>query len=187
MLSWRGIWAGSASVVLVAAFVYPLLATFNRTDAFDLPRGLNGLDYYNGDDRAAVDCLLGVGGHPVIAEALGGDYSYGGRISAATGLPSILQWPGHQLQWRGDSEAQTGRPEDLQTLYTSSDAGTVRAVLDKYKVRYVVVGEMEQEQYPGVTVPEMTDVFEPVSSCNLGGTQVYRVRPAAIESQLAAE
>ncbi|OGO50110.1 MAG: hypothetical protein A2148_07305, partial [Chloroflexi bacterium RBG_16_68_14] len=44
-LTWRGVWAGGAAVVLLAAFLYPVLATWNRTNAFDLPRALDGLEY----------------------------------------------------------------------------------------------------------------------------------------------
>jgi uncharacterized membrane protein len=186
-LGWRGVWAGAVSVVLIAGFVYPLLATYNRTNSFDLPRGLNGLDRMNGDDRLAIDCLAGVAGHPVIAEALGGDYSDGGRISAATGLPSVLQWQGHELQWRGTSEPQDGRPEDLQLLYTGTVQSEVQAVIQKYNIRYVVVGEMERQQYPGVTVQDMTELFETVSSCTLGNTAVLRVRPGVITPNVVAQ
>jgi uncharacterized membrane protein len=187
ILGWRGIWAGAASVVLIAGFVYPLLATYNRTNSFDLPRGLNGLDRMNGDDVAAIRCLEGVGGRPVIAEALGGDYSAGGRISASTGLPSILQWPGHQLQWRGTSEPTAGRPEDLELLYTAGTDEEARSVVDKYGVRYVIVGEYEQETYPGLTVQDRTEVFEPVTTCSLGRTLLYRVRVGAISTGVSAE
>jgi uncharacterized membrane protein len=141
----------------------------------------------NGDDQAAIRCLEGVRGRPVIAEALGGDYSPGGRISASTGLPTILQWPGHQLQWRGTNEPAEGRPEDIELLYTAATDEEARSVIDKYNVRYVIVGEYEHEAYPGLTVQDRTEVFEPLTTCALGGTAVYRVRSGAISPGLSAE
>ena len=57
----------------------------------------------------------------VIVEAVGGDYSTFGRVASFTGLPSPLNWPGHELQWRGSSEPQTGRAEDVEALYEAAD------------------------------------------------------------------
>jgi uncharacterized membrane protein len=123
----------------------------------------------------------------VIAEALGLDYSPGGRISAATGLPTLLQWPGHQRQWRGSDEPAAGRAEDLELLYTASTDEEARSVVEKYGIRYVIVGGLEQEAYPGLTVQDRTGVFEPLTTCGLGGTAVYRVRPGAISAGVSAE
>ncbi|OGO50109.1 MAG: hypothetical protein A2148_07300 [Chloroflexi bacterium RBG_16_68_14] len=111
----------------------------------------------------------------MIAEALGGDYTEGGRVSAATGLPTLLQWPGHQLQWRGTSDPQTGRTEDLELLYTSSDPEAVKAVIQKYNLTYVFLGNIERQTYPDLRLPEMGDLLEP--AFEQGETIIYRVRP----------
>ncbi len=182
-LSWRGVWAGFAAVVLLAAFAYPLLATFNRTNNFNTVRSLDGLDYLkrgNPDEYAAIAYLAGLEGQPVIAEALGDDYSDSGRVSAATGLPTPLQWPGHQDQWRGTREPQAGRPEDLQTLYQSDNPDEVRAVIQKYGIRYVYVGALERQEYGGVTVPEMSQLFEPEPAFEHGEVAIYKVKPGAL-------
>ncbi len=181
-MNWRSAWAAAAAVVLVGAFVYPLIATFNRTNNFDAVRSLNGLEYLkrgSPDEYAAIRWLDGVDGQPVIAEALGDDYTDGGRVSAATGLPTPLQWPGHQLQWRGTSDPQTGRPEDLQTLYTSSDSDQVRSVIEKYGITYVFVGRIELEKYENLKLAQMTDLFEPAFG-PVGDVAVYRVRPEVL-------
>jgi len=165
------------AVVLLAAFVYPLIATYNRTNSFDAPRTLDGLSLLDPAERAAIDWLSDRDGQPVIAEALGDDYTDGGRVSASTGLPTILQWPGHELQWRGDSELQTGRREDLQRLYTSTDPTEVRSIIEKYGISYVFLGRIERDKYPGLTVPQMTDLFAP--EFEQGDVVVYRVRPGS--------
>ncbi len=189
-LTWRALWAGGATVVLLAALVYPLLATFNRTNAFDLPRRLDGLANLPRDEYAAIQWLAGRDGQPVVAEALGDDYTEGGRISAATGLPTLLQWPGHQLQWRGTSEPQKDRPEDLELLYTSSDPDEVKSVIQKYDIAYIYLGPRERARYPDLMLPEMSDLFaEPcpdqqadqqLCSFQQGEVIIYRVRPGIL-------
>ena len=91
-------------------------------------------------------------------------------------MPTLLQWPGHELQWRGDSKLQEGRTEDLQTLYTSNDVNTVRSIIEKYNIRYVVVGRREHSTYTGVTLPDMTELFELAFP---GEVAIYRVRSAS--------
>ena len=192
-LSWRAVWAGSVAVTLLVAFAYPVLATWNRTEGcagrplrlLESPppggscgdiyarRSLDAFDRIDPQERAAIEWLNDqADSSDVIAEALGGDYSAGGRISAATGLPTILQWPGHQLQWRGDSEPQTGRPEALEALYASGDADQVRAVLEEFGVRYVYLGRIERETY-NVSLPE--ELFD--TAFESEDVIIYRVRP----------
>ena len=178
-LGWRTVWAGGAVVVLLAAFVYPLLATFNRTNDFDLPRTLDGLAFVRNfapGEYEAIQWLNDLDGQPVVVEALGGDYTDGGRVSASTGLPTLLQWPGHQLQWRGgSSDAQAGRTEDLELLYTSSDPNAVRGVIQKYAISYILVGDRERQAYSNLQLPEMDGLIEP--AFGEGDVIVYRVRP----------
>ncbi len=183
LLGWRGVWACGAAVILFAAFFYPLLATYNRTSDFSLPRTLDGLERIPADELAAIDWLNDHnGGQPVIAEGLGNDYSDGGRISAATGLPTLLQWPGHELQWRGTSDPQTGRPEALELLYTSNDTNAVRSVLERYDIRYVIVGPRERTRYGLVTVEE-NELFELALP---GEVAIYQVRPG-VRSEVSRE
>ena len=109
----------------------------------------------------------------MIAEASGDDYTEGGRISAATGLPTLLQWPGHEVQWRGTDELLRGRRDDLKLLYTSSDTNAVRSVVTRYDITYVVVGPRERADYPNLTV-EGSELFE---LAHPGDVAVYQVRP----------
>jgi YYY domain-containing protein len=184
-LGWRGVWGGGVAVVLLAAFVYPLIATYSRTDNFNAVRTIDGLDYLkqnSPDEYEAIQWLESQDGQPVIAEALGDDYSDGGRVSASTGLPTLLQWPGHQLQWRGTSEPQTGRPEDLQKLYQSTDPAEVSAIIQKYGITFVYLGGAERAKYEPIALPDMGDLFEP--AFEHGEVTVYRVRADAVSAAL---
>ncbi len=197
-LTWRAAWGGVVAAFLVAALVYPVLATYNRTegcagrplklleakgcaDVFGR-RTLDGLATISSDQREAIKWLKSHAGEAVIAEAPGDDYTDGGRFSASTGLPTILQWPGHELQWRGNTTDQNGRPEDLTTLYTSSTAAAVQAVLQKYNIRYVIVGPAERQKYPNLTVDQMSTLLQPAfpPQGQQGEVTIYRVQPGIL-------
>ena len=109
----------------------------------------------------------------VIVEAVGDDYSTYGRVASFTGLPSPLNWPGHELQWRGSSDPQTGRREDVEALYTATDAAAVEAVTVRYGVRYVVLGPRERVTYGVDSLDHLAPALSPAFSH--GDVQVYAV------------
>lgn len=86
----------------------------------------------------------------VLLEAVTDDYGAGGRISSATGLPTVLGWPAHQLQQRrriGLAAEIHRRRGDVRRIYTAETPEEVLPLLRKYRVRYVVVGELEGLEY----------------------------------------
>jgi uncharacterized membrane protein len=94
-----------------------------------------------------MDWLRQQPGTPVVVEAVGEDYSQYGRVSAFTGLPTLLGWPDHQRQWRGSGRLLKGRSEAVEGIYTSPDRGVVGALLARYGVSYVYVGDLERRRY----------------------------------------
>ena len=82
----------------------------------------------------------------VVLESVGDDYSAFGhaRISTFTGLPTVLGWPGHELQWGHDAGT---RRADVARMYEETGANEARALLRRYGVRYVVVGRLERTDY----------------------------------------
>ena len=79
-------------------------------------------------------------------ESVGDDYSAFGhaRISTFTGLPTVLGWPGHELQWGHDA----GRgAADVARMYERRRGRRARTLLRRYGVRYVVVGPLERTDY----------------------------------------
>jgi uncharacterized membrane protein len=86
----------------------------------------------------------------VILEAPGSNYAayqYTGRISAMTGLPTLLGWGGHQSQWRGNYDEPARREPEIDLLFNTSDAAQAQSLLDKYGITYVYVGPLERERY----------------------------------------
>ena len=103
------------AVLVAAALIYPVLATSARTANFTLPRTLDGAAYMAsdpvqcGDEPAIVWLNAHVAGDPVIVEAASyNEYTHLGRISAFTGLPTLLGWGGHEVQWRVNWLAEPG-------------------------------------------------------------------------------
>lgn len=165
---WAALGLMASGLVILASLAYPLLATKPRLEerfaGHPGPGTLNALDWMGygtvptvdggkisfADDRAAIDWFnRHVDGSPVIAEASIGPYRCNGsRISINTGLPTIIGWERHETQQRYlDGLAQ--RVDDVRTLYTSPDMATKLAILRKYDVRYVVVGQLER-LYPQI-------------------------------------
>lgn len=151
-LSLQFLWGSVTAALAGAALLYPLMVTWDRTDSFQRQgRGLDGLAYLARSDPyeyAAIQWLnRNVKGTPVILEAFGPDFTDFARISSRTGLPTLLGWQGHEIQWRPDSTAILGRPQEIETIYTTANVGEALNLLHKYNVRYVIVGRLEQEVY----------------------------------------
>ncbi|MGH2619718.1 MAG: DUF2298 domain-containing protein [Anaerolineales bacterium] len=151
---WSPAGAARAAVVLplIAGLVYPALATWTKANGFAPAQGrtLDGVAHLaasNPDDYAAIQWINEGLPTGVIAEAIGGSYTQYGRISTHTGLPTVLGWDGHELQWRGEAAPQGSRLPDIQQLYETPDWQAAAAILDRYQIEYVYVGPLEASTY----------------------------------------
>ena len=175
----RYVWAAAAAVLLVASAYYPVGAVLDRTGVLEQssrPGGntLDGLAFIRERDPGeyeAIKWLRDEAPWGRIVEAVGPNYSDFGRISSATGLPTVLGWKGHEFQWRGGSEAFAGREEDVERIYRSSDGREVRRLLEGYDVRYVYVGERERATYGGEHLSGFGDFLK--ASFERDGVVVY--------------
>jgi uncharacterized membrane protein len=113
-----------------------------------------------------------VTGAPVILEAVGGQYSGYGRISAATGLPTVLGWAGHEYQWRGDTAEPAEREPAVNKIYSQTDLLSIAELLNQYGVEYIYVGDLEQQQYGPAGLDKFAENLEPAFSNN--GVTIYR-------------
>lgn len=171
-------WWGVCALLIACSLIYPVAATITMTDSFGREPTLDGLAFVeqsNPSESEAIKWLNdNVEDAPVIVEAAGGYFTDYFRISARTGLPTILGCPGHELQWRGSDRDFRGREEDINLIYQSEDVSQVESLLEKYDVTYVYVGNLEREQY-GVDVGQKFASFMDVAFENEGVT-IYQVR-----------
>ncbi|MBI5876024.1 MAG: hypothetical protein HZB53_00115 [Chloroflexi bacterium] len=177
---WRAAGLALSALAFAGTLVYPAAAFATQTN--QLQRDdvtLDGAAYmvqYHRADAAAIEWLR-VNAPPsaVVLEAVGGQYSEYGRVSSQTGIPTVLGWPGHELQWRGNGDEAARREPVVQRIYTSRNADEVRELLGAYGVTHIFVGELEHAKY-GTAMPmtSMTSVAEKIY--DRLGTAIYRVR-----------
>lgn len=148
-----------------------------------LYEGLDATQFLETDfpaDAAAIRWLKqNIEGSPVVLEADGLSYTGYERVSAMTGLPTILGWYTHEQLWRGNNvEDLNSKSAQVREIYTSSDEQRVRALLEEYEVAYIFVGSTEREKYGSELNEEMllslgTIVFQDENY----GTYIVQVEP----------
>ncbi len=115
----------------------------------------------------------------VVAESAGPYYSQHTRIVMHTGQPTVVGWEWH-LSQRGQSVQEIGeRMADLETLYAGAEPGPRRAVLDRYRVRWVVLADLERERYELSGADPLRGVPGLARVAGDGAAALYLVRSAA--------
>jgi len=149
-----------------------------------------GRSMAQGDDEyKAIQCLarLATSDRDVVAEATRerlayrGDY---GRVSALTGIPTLLGWDNHQGQWRGNTFPQANtltyavngetrietRAQAIATLYNSTDPNEALGVIQRYGITYIFVGVTERRDFSAEGLAKF-DLLTPL--CEYGNVRVY--------------
>jgi YYY domain-containing protein len=201
--TWRWLWSAVAGALLLAVLAFPLGGTPARlADRFNpLPPTLDGMAYLpyatirddsrevqtlhpggvtlQGEaDYAAIRWLLtNVQGSPVVLEASIPEYRWGARVAKYTGLPAVLGWRWHEAQQRGTyAPTVDQRLRDVQTMFDDPSPARALPLLQKYRVRYVYVGDLERAYYGAdglAKFDQLTDVFRPVYQQD--GVTIYEV------------
>ncbi len=166
------IWAIVLVVLVLGAASYPLIATDKKMadrwpDIQNPPHTLDGAAFMLGDangqtpaiyndegrpidlgpDYAAMQWMQDyVEGSPVIVEGHTEEYRWGSRFSIHTGLPSVVGWSWHVRQHNSllDGAVVDKRINEVNDFYNTTDVQAAQQFLDKYKVRYVIVGGLER-------------------------------------------
>jgi uncharacterized membrane protein len=156
-------------VLLVSsAALYPLLggtAKINDRMAEGVPLTLDGMafmEYAEYDDLGrrmdlsqdyhAIRWLQeNVVNSPVIIEGNMVEYHWGTRNTIYTGLPNVIGWNWHQRQQRATASEDLiqERITEVNEFYLTSDPDRAKSILDKFKVEYIIVGQLERGLYPG--------------------------------------
>ena len=123
--------------------------------------------------RRSSGCGRSISGAPPILEQVGKDFDPEGRgrVSTYTGLPAVMAWPGHEVQWGHDPGSRAG---DVQQIYGTEDVGLARRLLRQYGVEYVFVGSLERKDYPAPALAKFARLGTPVFRS--GETVVYRLQ-----------
>lgn len=190
--------------------IYPVMATWARTDGLYSAAGnaaqgmyparprvtyrqrtLDGIRFLGDpteapDDLAAILWLKkNIGNRSHILECGGQAYSYSGRIAAYTGLPTIIGWDNHELQWRGwdlYNEVEK-RKADMNLAYSTTTIGELLPILLQYRIEYVIIGKLERATYPPAGLEKFSRFGKPVFTS--GNTTIYDVRRLPRHMQLS--
>src|SRR5579859_665603 len=191
----QSMWSLLCLFLILAGAIYPVVGSYQRTNGFmQRSNSLDGFaymqSYYPGGpgDYAAINWLNShVQGNPVIVEAYGpsgGDYSGYARVSAFTGLPTLMGWVGNEYQWRvnwlNNANNMTDfyrRGSDINTIYTSTDSQVVLGLLTYYHVKYLYVGSLETTTYLGSNLNRFRQFLPVVYSAQ--GVTIYEVPGSA--------
>ena len=155
---WRGIRGRAGRVAvrmalalfLLSAAVYPFWGITSKVGALGR-RGfsLDGAAFVRAgreNDWATVEWLR-MAPYGQIVEKVGGSYSADNVFSIFSGLPTVLGPMNHESQWRGGYAEIGSRNDDVRQIYESKDWRLVSELLDRYGVRYVVIGSAERAAY----------------------------------------
>lgn len=172
--------AGVGLALIVLGLVYPALAIPTRAREYGGPPTLDGAAHLREAYRAEMDAIDWLNAHvqgtPVILEAPGDRYRayiYEGRVSAFTGLPTLLGWGGHEHQWRGNYDEPARREPDITTLFTTPDSHVALPFLKQYDIQYVYMGLLEQSRYPPDGLAKFARMGEVVYDA--GGVKIFRI------------
>lgn len=165
------------ATALAVALLFPLYAVQSRSmeyrgpldSAERQPPTLDGLAYlrrFNPSEYEAIawlreNAVKSGAAPPVILEAVGGQYSNYARVSANTGLPTVLGWPGHEIQWRGSENPEPGRRQPIvEQIYQTNDLDLVGFLLDQFDVTYIYAGDLEVNTYGAAGLEKFRDRLE---------------------------
>lgn len=141
------------------------------------PIGLDGMFYlkklYPTDFEAINWLNKNLLNQPVILEAQGDSYTDFARVSANTGLPTVLGWTVHEWLWRGTYDIPAPRINDVKTIYEASDLQATKQLLAKYNISYVFVGALEYQKYPSIFESKFQRLGKVVYKNN--GTTIYSI------------
>lgn len=172
-----------AVFVLISSSYY-FLASYQWYGDFWNPKNYKGIDatlYYQQMMAQDMDGIRWLQeniteGQPVILEADGQSYTDNCRVSAVTGLPTVLGWNTHEWLWQNDYEFVAQRKKDVYEIYTKKDKGRLLELLEQYDISYIFIGTKEWEEYPDLSMDLFDEVGERVFELENTKSYIYQVK-----------
>lgn len=147
-------WLAIGAVLVAAGLTYTVAAGVSKAGGFAGEPTLDGAAYLAVQRPQMYAALRWLEANAprdaIMVEATGGSYSEYNAVSAHTGIPTLLGWGGHELQWRGSYDLPGQREPDVAAFYQTNDPDMLRALAARQGVDYVWLGRLERAKY-GVT------------------------------------
>jgi len=162
-------WAAVLVLLVISCSFFPVVSTCTRINEMNAEPSLDGMEYMKeldmGDYNAINWMQENITGSPVVLEAAADDggYGYTSRVSANTGLPTVIGWARHERFWGRDHGEVKQRIKDVRSIYSTGNEKKALELMDKYNVSYVYIGNLERQMY-SIKLDKFEDktYFEPV-------------------------
>jgi YYY domain-containing protein len=161
VLWWRWLWAFGLILTLLCGLVYPIFASYERTGRYAKMVGLDGMVHIQREYPSIYSAIQWMREKEqqdanfkgVILEAEGRDWADWSIFASFTGFPSVMGWSDHERQWRGGKEETLRQVDErvraVEEIYGTTDVSRAKQLLEKYNVRYVIVGPFETGEISG--------------------------------------
>jgi len=147
----KKIWKSIYIFLILVALIYPVLSTISITGGFSRKSTIDGLEYLkerNPEEYEAIQWLNKIEGTPVILETPGEVYTDTSRISANTGLPTVIGWASRVWHYLSiDWGTINSRVKDVDEIYNTVDNEKALNLLKKYNVSFIYIGPLEYTDY----------------------------------------
>ena len=168
------IYTFTAAIIILCAFYYAPAATMTKLNESDISGfkhtaarptylELTALDY------AKQNISLNQG----ILESVG-EWDSSGFISRNTGIPNLVNWPGHESQWRNSDPAIYQRAADVETIYSTQDPAQAKLLLEKYNISFIYIGDLELNRYTSQQLGKFQSLGTLVFG-NIGGIGIFEI------------
>ena len=195
---WRLAWEITGTVLVAGAALFLLVSGWDKIRdrvSARTPHAMDGMAYMqfaeyadNGQpftleqDYHAIRWMqTNVQGSPVIVEANTPEYRWGSRFTIYTGLPGVVGWNWHQRQQRALTPGNwvTDRVDQVGQFYQTTDPAEARKFLERYNVRYIIVGLLERVYFSGPGLDKFPDLDGALWTKVYDDreTQIYEVLP----------
>ena len=171
-----GVWTLLIIFVTTTAMYY--VPASLATKAAESPiKSLNGLMYLQQEDldlKNAIDfARANISISDGILEGVS-EWGSAGIISRSTGIPNPINWPGHQTQWRNQTDEIQQTISHVETIYTTNNANDAKNLLNRYDVKYVLVSPKEINQY-GLNGMHKFNSLGQLVFGEEDGTRIYKI------------
>ncbi len=155
----KAAWIGIVALLIIVSLIHPVASTVSMTsgrhnDVCGFNRGtLDGMAYIEGVNKGDFEAIKWINenikGSPVILEMPGNLATYSSRVSAFTGLPTVIGWGTWEVMWRTGGQNVSERNNDVDLIYNTADNNKALELLKKepYNVEYIYVGSLERDKY----------------------------------------